>query len=74
MVKCDPDPPRIPVRLRALYDGKTLLMPVPEFGAGELPWVKLDPVALERNGAQFGLATRPAGAGAGGRRGTPAGY
>ena len=42
VVKCNPDPPQIPVRLRALYDGKLLYMPVPEFGTGELPWVLLD--------------------------------
>ena len=29
IVKCNPDPPQIPVRLRALYDGKLLFSPVP---------------------------------------------
>src|SRR5208282_5888424 len=29
VVKCNPDPPQIAVRLRALYDGKLLLAPVP---------------------------------------------
>ncbi len=29
VVKCNPDPPQIPVRLRALYDGKTVYTPVP---------------------------------------------
>ena len=28
-LKCNPDPPQIPVRLRALYDGKLLFAPVP---------------------------------------------
>lgn len=62
VVKCNPDPPQIPVRLRALYDGKQLYMPVPEFGSGELPWVLLDPAQLERDGVQFELAATSQGA------------
>ena len=62
VVKCNPDPPQIPVRLRALYDGKLLYMPVPEFGTGELPWVLLDPAKLERDGVQFELAATSQGA------------
>lgn len=62
VVKCNPDPPQIPVRLRALYDGKLLYMPVPEFGTGELPWVLLDPRKLEADGVQFELAATSAGA------------
>ncbi len=62
VVKCNPDPPQIPVRLRALYDGKLLYMPVPEFGSGELPWVLLDPAKLEREGVQFELAATSQGA------------
>lgn len=62
IVKCNPDPPQIPVRLRALYDGKTVLMPVPEFGTGELPWAKLDPAVLEAKGVQFEMAATSAGA------------
>lgn len=62
VVKCNPDPPQIPVRLRALYDGKLLYMPVPEFGSGELPWVLLDPKKLERDGVQFEMAATSQGA------------
>lgn len=62
VVKCNPDPPQIPVRLRALYDGKLLYMPVPEFGSGELPWVLLDPEQLARDGVQFELAATSQGA------------
>ena len=29
VIRCNPDPPQIPVRLRALYDGKLLFSPVP---------------------------------------------
>lgn len=62
VVKCNPDPPQIPVRLRALYDGKLLYMPVPEFGTGELPWVLLDPERLARDGVQFEMAATSQGA------------
>jgi len=62
VVKCNPDPPQIPVRLRALYDGKLVYMPVPEFGSGELPWVLLDPRKLEADGIQFEMAATSAGA------------
>ena len=62
VVKCNPDPPQIPVRLRALYDGKRVYMPVPEFALGERPWVLLDPLRLEADGVQFELAATSAGA------------
>lgn len=62
VVKCNPDPPQIPVRLRALYDGKLVYMPVPEFGTGELPWVLLDPEKLSREGVQFEMAATSQGA------------
>jgi 5-formyltetrahydrofolate cyclo-ligase len=62
IVKCNPDPPQIPVRLRALYDGKKVYMPVPEFGSGELPWVLLDPEKLASDGVQFELAATSQGA------------
>lgn len=55
VVKCNPDPPQIPVRLRALYDGKTVYAPVPELSTGT-PFVKLDPVRLKAEGIQFELA------------------
>ena len=55
VVKCNPDPPQIPVRLRALYDGKTVYAPVPELTAG-IPFVKLDPARLRQRGVQFELA------------------
>lgn len=62
VVKCNPDPPQIPVRLRALYEGKTVLMPVPEFVTGAAPWTLLDPERLEAAGVQFELAATSAGA------------
>ena len=61
VVKSNPDPPQIPVRLRALYDGKLLYMPVPELTLG-FPFVLLDPGELERKGISFELAATSQGA------------
>lgn len=61
VVKCNPDPPQIPVRLRALYDGKLLYTPVPELTLG-FPFVLLDPLELERKGISFELAATSQGA------------
>ncbi len=55
VIKCNPDPPQIPVRLRALYDGKIVYAPVPELTSG-IPFVRLDPEVLRRKGVQFELA------------------
>jgi 5-formyltetrahydrofolate cyclo-ligase len=55
VVKCNPDPPQIPVRLRALYDGKVVYAPVPELTRG-FPFVKLDPEALCAKGVSFEIA------------------
>lgn len=60
VVKCNPDPPQIPVRLRALYDGKLLFAPVPELTAG-FPYVRLDPEALTARGVSFELAATSQG-------------
>ncbi len=61
IVKCNPDPPQSPVRLRALYDGKLLYTPVPELVEG-FPFVLLDPARLEREGVSFELAATSQGA------------
>lgn len=52
VVKCNPDPPQIPVRLRALNDGKLLYTPIPEL-AQDYPFVLLDPEDLNRRGIPF---------------------
>lgn len=52
VIKCNPDPPQIPVRLRALHDGKILYAPVPELTKG-FPFVRLDPAELVRKGIDF---------------------
>lgn len=59
-VKCNPDPPQIPVRLRALYDGKIVYAPVPELTDG-VPFVRLDPAALKANDVSFELAATSQG-------------
>lgn len=61
IVKCNPDPPQIPVRLRALYDGKILYTPVPELVRG-FPFVRLDPEELKRRDISFELAATSQGA------------
>ncbi len=55
IVKCNPDPPQIPVRLRALHEGKIVYAPVPELTKG-FPFVRLDPAELRRNGIDFETA------------------
>jgi 5-formyltetrahydrofolate cyclo-ligase len=52
VVKCNPDPPQIPVRLRALQEGKLLYTPIPEL-AQVYPFVLLDPEDLKRRGIPF---------------------
>lgn len=60
VVKCNPDPPQIPVRLRALYDGKVVYAPVPELVEG-FPFVRLDPEELIDRGVEFELAATAQG-------------
>ena len=61
VVKSNPDTPQIPVRYRALRDGKLLYMPVPEL-AKEFPFVLLDPTQLIAKGVSFEEAARKEGA------------
>jgi 5-formyltetrahydrofolate cyclo-ligase len=44
-VKANPDSPQLPVRQRALEDGKTVFMAVPRL-AGEAPFFRLEPESL----------------------------
>ncbi|HMR66871.1 MAG TPA: 5-formyltetrahydrofolate cyclo-ligase [Anaerolineae bacterium] len=61
VVKSNPDPPQIPVRLRALQDGKLLYTPVPELVKG-FPFIELDPEDLRRRGIPFEAAAPSEGA------------
>lgn len=54
-VKCNPDPPQIPLRLRALHEGKTLYCPVPEL-VEDHPYMKIDPAALDARGIGYEIA------------------
>jgi 5-formyltetrahydrofolate cyclo-ligase len=60
VVKTNPDPPQIPVRLRALHDGKIVYAPVPELTKG-FPFVRLDPVELKAKGVEFETAATAQG-------------
>lgn len=60
VVKCNPDPPQIPVRLRALYDGKLLFAPVPYLTKG-FPYLKIDPDRLVAKGVDFETAATAQG-------------
>ena len=60
VVKCNPDPPQIPVRLRALYDGKLLFSPVPISTKG-FPYLRIDPDRLAAKGVDFETAATSQG-------------
>jgi 5-formyltetrahydrofolate cyclo-ligase len=60
VVKCNPDPPQIPVRLRALYDGKLLFSPVPYLTEG-FPYLRIDPEKLVARGVDFETAATAQG-------------
>jgi len=60
VIKCNPDPPQIPVRLRALYEGKVVYAPVP-YLTRDVPYLRLDPVALAAKGVSFELAATAEG-------------
>jgi 5-formyltetrahydrofolate cyclo-ligase len=60
VVKCNPDPPQIPVRLRALYDGKLLFSPVPYLSKG-FPYLRIDPEKLAAKGVDFETAATAQG-------------
>jgi 5-formyltetrahydrofolate cyclo-ligase len=59
-VKCNPDPPQIPVRLRALYEGKVLYAPVP-YLTRDFPYLRIDPARLLEKGVSFELAATSEG-------------
>ncbi|WP_108259799.1 5-formyltetrahydrofolate cyclo-ligase [Mangrovicoccus ximenensis] len=59
-VKCNPDPPQIPLRLRALYEGKVLYCPVPAL-TRDFPYLEIDPAELEKKGISFELAATSEG-------------
>jgi 5-formyltetrahydrofolate cyclo-ligase len=60
VIKCNPDPPQIPVRLRALYDDKLLFSPVPYLSKG-FPYLGIDPDKLAAKGVDFETAATAQG-------------
>jgi 5-formyltetrahydrofolate cyclo-ligase len=60
VVKCNPDPPQIPIRLRALHEGKILYAPVPEL-TKRFPFVRLDPAELGAASVDFETAATSQG-------------
>ena len=59
-VKTNPDAPQIPIRIRALYEGKLVFAPVP-YLTQDFPYLRLDPERLARNGVSFELAATAQG-------------
>jgi 5-formyltetrahydrofolate cyclo-ligase len=60
IIKCNPDPPQIPVRLRALYEGKLLFSPVPYLAKG-YPYLRIDPEKLAARNVDFETAATSQG-------------
>lgn len=60
VIKCNPDPSQIPIRLRALYDGKLLFAPVPYLTKG-FPYLRIDPDKLAAKGIDFETAATAQG-------------
>lgn len=54
-VKTNPDHPQTPIRIRALYEGKTVYTPVP-YLTREFPYLRLNPEKLKAKGVSFELA------------------
>ena len=59
-VKTNPDHAQTPVRIRALYDGKTVYTPVP-YLTMDYPYLRLDPADLANKAISFELAATPQG-------------
>ncbi len=59
-VKTNPDHAQIPIRIRALYAGKTVYTPVP-YLTHDFPYLRLDPKRLEADGVTFELAATAQG-------------
>jgi 5-formyltetrahydrofolate cyclo-ligase len=59
-VKTNPDAPQIPIRLRALYEGKTVFAPVP-YLTRDFPYLRIDPKRMVEKGISFELAATSQG-------------
>ncbi len=59
-VKTNPDAPQIPIRLRALYEGKIVYAPVP-YLTKSFPYLRIDPKRMIERGISFELAATSQG-------------
>ncbi|HWA20411.1 MAG TPA: 5-formyltetrahydrofolate cyclo-ligase [Devosia sp.] len=59
-VKTNPDAPQIPIRLRALYEGKIVYAPVP-YLTRDFPYLRIDPKKLIENEISFEMAATSQG-------------
>lgn len=59
-VKTNPDHAQTPIRIRALYDGKTVYTPVP-YLTKDFPYLRLEPAKLTAAEISFELAATPQG-------------
>nr|WP_295467990.1 5-formyltetrahydrofolate cyclo-ligase [Mesorhizobium sp.] len=59
-IKTNPDHPQIPIRIRALYEGKIVYTPVP-YLTHDFPYLRLDPKVLADKGISFELAATAQG-------------
>jgi 5-formyltetrahydrofolate cyclo-ligase len=59
-VKTNPDHAQTPIRIRALYEGKTVFTPVP-YLTKDFPYLRLDPDVLTAKDISFELAATPQG-------------
>jgi 5-formyltetrahydrofolate cyclo-ligase len=59
-IKTNPDHAQTPIRIRALYEGKTVFTPVP-YLTKDFPYLKLDPARLTAADVSFELAATPQG-------------
>jgi 5-formyltetrahydrofolate cyclo-ligase len=59
-IKTNPDAPQIPIRLRALYEGKIVYAPVPHL-TRDFPYLRIDPKKMVDKGISFELAATSQG-------------
>jgi 5-formyltetrahydrofolate cyclo-ligase len=59
-VKTNPDAPQIPIRLRALYEGKIVYAPVP-YLTKSFPYLRVDPRKMIEKGISFEMAATSQG-------------
>ncbi len=59
-VKTNPDAAQIPIRLRALYEGKLVFAPVP-YLTRDFPYLRIDPEVMQKKGISFELAATSQG-------------